>query len=71
MESIRYNNPKENIDRSRGAIDAELNVYVKPSKASKSRTYKCFDCEDVVILKQGEVNRRHFCHYPVSNCGVY
>ena len=54
-----------------GAIDSETNYYVLPSKAEKGRTYKCADCNEKVILRQGKIRIHHFAHSNKSNCQYF
>jgi hypothetical protein len=57
---------------SYGALDTETSVYVLPARASKGRSYKCADCNQRVILRQGNVRIHHFSHFtPTTRCNFY
>ena len=42
--------------------------YVTPDMAEKGTKYRCPQCDDVVILRKGEVIRSHFAHKSDSDC---
>ncbi len=46
-----------------GAINKETKKYETPLFANKKNKYKCPDCNQDVILRQGEVRKYHFAHY--------
>ena len=54
-----------------GAIDDETGIHTIPSLASKSKKYKCIDCDEFVFLKQGKIRKPHFSHYAKSDCTYY
>lgn len=54
-----------------GAICSDTGIYTLPSEAIKNGIYICIECKDCVFVKQGEIRKHHFCHYPTSNCTYY
>ena len=54
-----------------GAVNFQTNAYTLPSKAQKGVEYKCADCNQKVILRQGTVRKHHFAHSNVSNCQYF
>lgn len=57
---------------SYGAIDCETGGYILPSNALKGRNYKCGDCDQRVVLRQGNVRVHHFAHFnPSAKCKFY
>ena len=54
-----------------GAVCHRTGNYTLPTEANKKDTYQCIECEENVFVKQGEVKKHHFCHYPTSQCTYY
>lgn len=55
-----------------GALDCETNRYILPQQASKSRLYRCGECDQRVILRQGKIRICHFAHFnPSTKCKFY
>ncbi len=51
-----------------GAINVETGEWTHPSNALKNETYKCIDCNEKLILKQGTIRKSHFSHFSKSTC---
>lgn len=67
-----YVNKLTYVMSSHGATDTETGEYVLPTNACKGRSYKCADCEQRVILRQGSVRIHHFAHFtPTTKCNYY
>jgi hypothetical protein len=54
-----------------GAIDIRSGSWTHPLEASKTKTYKCIDCDEKLILKQGTVRKSHFSHFSNSTCTYF
>lgn len=55
-----------------GAIDKETLEYESPLYASKSKKYKCPECDRNVIFRKGKIRKPHFAHYKSTNpCNYY
>lgn len=54
-----------------GALDAKTFIYTMPQFASKLNIYICPDCNEELILKQGNILAWHFSHKKYSNCLYY
>jgi hypothetical protein len=54
-----------------GAIDTENDQYTHPTKATKDKKYKCPECKEDVVLKQGVIRRHHFSHKSGTKCSFY
>lgn len=53
-----------------GALNSK-GRYVLPSQTNKYEEHTCWDCNEPLILKCGEIRVWHFCHYPNSRCQSY
>ncbi len=49
------------------AID-EQGRLIHPRNATKSNIYRCIGCNEVLILRQGDIKCHHFAHYSGGNC---
>ena len=56
---------------SMGAIDTETGNHVYPAVALKGRNYKCPECQNPVIFRNGKIKAKHFAHAVNSNCTFY
>jgi hypothetical protein len=54
-----------------GALDAETCKWTHPSDACKSKSYKCVECNEALIIKQGNVRKHHFSHFSKSECTYF
>jgi hypothetical protein len=55
-----------------GAIDGETKHYILPEKALKGNLYTCVECNQKVILRQGDIRVHHFAHLnPTTKCKYY
>lgn len=54
-----------------GACELETENYVLPFLATKDKIYACPRCDEVVILKKGEIKKPHFSHKPGNECNFY
>lgn len=55
-----------------GAINTETSIYTIPSRACKNTLYKCPDCNQRVIFRNGSVRVPHFAHFVSSiKCKFY
>lgn len=45
-----------------GSINKKTGEYVHPNMANKHDQYKCPDCDNDLILKQGNIRAHHFAH---------
>ena len=54
-----------------GAIRLRDNKYMYPKYASKADNFKCPDCNEHLILRQGLKNVYHFSHKKKSKCEFY
>lgn len=42
--------------------------YISIENAEKPNTFYCPDCESPLIIKEGDINRKHFSHPIISTC---
>ena len=56
-----------------GALESITRNYEIPELASKKKDYICPDeyCGEILILRQGKINKCHFSHKKDSNCNYY
>lgn len=53
-----------------GALDKHGN-YITVRDAIRNEHYDCIGCDERVILKSGEIRKRHFSHYAQTTCTYY
>lgn len=54
------------------AIEADSGKYILPKFANKAASYKCPECKNVVIPRQGKIRTAHFAHKAnVSTCSYF
>jgi len=56
---------------SMGAVEIETSNHVYPAVALKGRNYKCPECQNPVIFRNGKIKAKHFAHKANSNCSFY
>ena len=55
-----------------GAINKKTNKYTHPLQANKYDEFKCIDCGNDVIIRQGKIRVHHFAHCKEdSKCDFY
>lgn len=67
--------PKQHEYKIKGAFNIKEQIIINPLKATKedakNNNLICLECEAPLILKKGDINEHHYCHYSGSDCNLY
>lgn len=67
--------PKNHKLNIKGAFNIKENIIVNPISATKEEAREniliCLECSCPLILKKGDYNKHHFCHFAGSDCSYY